>query len=341
MFISETSVRSEPAGPQPALQRLNARVLEVRAAGEPTRLRMLALLRSGELTVGELAQALGQSQPRVSRHLKLLSDTGLAERAQEGAWVFCRLAPPGARARVLAEALLGDLDPEDPILAEDARRLREARAAREEAAAAYFASVAGEWNTLRKLHLPDGDIESALLAMAGPRRFGLMVDIGVGAGRRPIVFRDHAATAIGIDINREMLRVARAELDQAGLESVDLRRGDAYQPPLAPGSADLVVMHQVLHYLADPQRAITECVRLLAPGGVALICDFAKHGLEFLRDHHAHHRLGFSHEEIVGWARSAGAIVAGRRTLRPSRSVSGKGGLTVEIWRVERGEDAR
>ncbi len=296
----------------------------LRAAGEPTRLRVLALLARGELAVGEIASVLGQSQPRVSRHLRLLTEAGLIERSPEGAWVFYRLS--GGLGEWLSELCAK----EDPALRQDAQRLDEIRAARDEAAAAYFEANAADWDRIRKLHLPDADIEAAVLAAAGAGPFDLMVDAGVGAGRLIEVFADRVRRAEGFDTSRKMLAVARAALDD--LSKAVVRYGDIYAPPLAPEAADLVTIHHVLHFLSDPKRAIREAARLLRPGGRLVIVDFAPHGLEFLREQHAHRRLGFADAEIAAWCAEAGVPRLETTTLTPE----GAGNLTVKIWAGDR-----
>ncbi|MGE0595072.1 MAG: ArsR/SmtB family transcription factor [Hyphomonadaceae bacterium] len=299
----------------------------LRAAGEQTRLRALALLTEGELAVGELALALGQSQPRVSRHLKLLTEAGLVERAPEGAWVFYRLPSAPTTERKLAAAALAMLDPADPVLARDSERLRTIRAARDAAAAAYFERNAADWARLRALHLPEADIEAAILEAAGRGPFDLMVDVGVGQGRMIQVFADRVRRAEGFDTSRQMLAIARAQLDELQAKAA-VRYGDAYAPPLGGESADLVTIHQVLHFLADPGRAVAEAARLLKPGGRLVIVDFAPHALEFLREKHAHRRLGFADAEIAEWAAAAGVARLATKTLAPSKP----GDLTVKIW---------
>ncbi|MEQ1707700.1 MAG: metalloregulator ArsR/SmtB family transcription factor [Terricaulis sp.] len=299
----------------------------LRAAGEQTRLRALALLTEGELAVGELAQALGQSQPRVSRHLKLLTEAGLVERAPEGAWVFYRLPRANTTERHFAEAALAMLDPADPVLARDTERLGAIRAAREQAAAAYFERNAADWERVRALHLPEADIDSAILTAAGPGPFELMVDVGVGQGRMIQLFADRVRRAEGFDTSRQMLAIARASLD--GLQAkAAVRIGDAYAPPMAPNSADLVTIHQVLHFLSDPKRAVSEAARLLKPAGRLVIVDFAPHQLEFLREEHAHRRLGFSDAEITEWCVVAGVPALRTTTLLPKK----RDALSVKIW---------
>jgi ArsR family transcriptional regulator len=299
----------------------------LRAAGEQTRLRVLALLREGELAVTELAQALGQSQPRVSRHLKLLTDAGLVERAPEGAWVFYRLPRTRTVERFFAEATLAALDPDDPVLQRDLERLSAIRAAREEAAAQYFAHNAADWERVRALHLPEADIDSAILEAAGAGPFAFMVDVGVGQGRMIELFADRVERAEGFDTSRQMLAIARASLDRLKAKA-GVRLGDAYAPPIEAGAADLVTIHQVLHFLADPGRAVLESARLLKRGGRLVIVDFAPHDLEFLRERHAHRRLGFADAEVAAWCEAAGVARVSATTLGPREG----GALTVKIW---------
>lgn len=320
MFIS-------PSRLAPELRDADRVVGALRAAGEQTRLRALALLSEGELAVGELAQALGQSQPRVSRHLKLLTEAGLVERAPEGAWVFYRLPRAHTTERQFAEAALAMLDPADPVLARDAERLDAIRGAREQSAAAYFERNAADWERLRSLHLPEADIDSAILEAAGAGPFELMVDVGVGQGRIIQLFASRVARAEGFDTSRQMLAVARATLDDLKSKAA-VRFGDAYAPPIEAGSADLVTIHQVLHFLGDPRRAVAEAARMLKPGGRVLIVDFAPHQLEFLREEHAHRRLGFSDEEIAEWCHGAGVPQVKTTALAPTRPDA----LTVKIW---------
>lgn len=323
MFMSLTRPYGWPA------ERL---VEALKAAGEPTRLRALALLARGELSVGELASALGQSQPRVSRHMKLLTASGLAERAPEGSWAFYRLAPHGEPGRALAEALIGAVDPEDPTFKVDLERLELIRAQRSQAAEAYFAKAAADWERVRALHLPDLDIDAAILDAAGPGPFPLMVDCGTGLGRMIRLFIERVGRAEGFDTSRQMLAIARAQLASLPSGRWAVRLGDVYDPPLAKGIADLVTVHQVLHFLPDPDRAVAQAAGLLKPGGRMVIVDFAPHGLEFLREEHAHRRLGFTDTEIARWCAAAGAPLDRTITLAPAR----EGALTVKIWAAQR-----
>lgn len=308
---------------------LGQAVEALRAAGEETRLRVLALLAEGEFSVSDLTDILGQSQPRISRHLKLLVEAGLVERHREGAWAFFRLADQGAFGCVL-KPLLAVLDGGDHRLAADRARVAAVRAQRTHSAQAFFARLAPEWDRLRSLHASEEAVESAVLEAIGDRPVRSLLDLGTGTGRMLQLLAPLASRAIGLDASHAMLSVARANLERADLTRVELRQGDIYAPPFGRGSFDLVLIHQVLHYLDDPARALREAGRMLTPGGRLLIIDFAPHELEFLREAQAHRRLGFAPEQIVGWLAEAGLEGTAIRHLAPP---SGGGEqLTVTLW---------
>jgi ArsR family transcriptional regulator len=299
----------------------------LRGAGEPTRMRILALLSREELSVMEICQILGQSQPRVSRHLKLLAEARLVERFPDGGWVFYRLAAGGPR-RDLMEAALSKLDPKDRFIARDRDRLAEVNSARAAEAAAYFGRNAARWDEVRSLYVAEDEVEAAIVEAAGDGPFNRLIDLGTGAGRMLTLLGGSAATALGLDLSQQMLNIARREVSMAGLERCELRHGDILTTGLADGCADLVVIHRVLHFLADPRAALAEAARLVAPGGRLLIVDFAPHQLEYLRQAHQHRRLGFSDEEIGRWCREAGLEAETAASLAPSA----EGGLTVKVW---------
>ncbi|HEV2816926.1 MAG TPA: metalloregulator ArsR/SmtB family transcription factor [Allosphingosinicella sp.] len=296
------------------------------ALADPTRLRILMLLRAMELSVGELAQVLGQSQPRVSRHVRILIDAGLAERRKEGSWVFLSLGPR-PRIEPLFQLLdrWAEADGDSAWTAADAARLAAVRAERAAAATRYFASHASNWDALRSLHVAESEVEAACRRALEGAPVGRLVDIGTGTGRMIELFAAAADRALGIDRSPEMLRLARAKLAEAGLDSAELRQGDMYALPLASGSADTVTIHQVLHYAQNPAAAVAEAARLLAPGGRLLIVDFAPHEREELRATDAHVRLGFADEAILRHFEEAGL------DGRVVEHLEG-GELTVTIW---------
>jgi ArsR family transcriptional regulator len=300
----------------------------LRAAAEPTRLRLLTLCAQGDLTVTELTHILGQSQPRVSRHLKLLCEAGLLDRFPEGAWVFYRLAARGPAAE-LARALLALLPATDPRLAHDQQRLEGVRAARAERAQAYFRDNAAHWDQMRPLHVDDREVETALVSVFAGRRIRDLVDMGTGTGRILELLGPRVDSAVGIDLSREMLAVARANIEKASLRNCMVRQGDITQLPLASASADAVTIHQVLHYAADPAAVVAEAARVLRPGGLLAIVDFAPHQVEALRESHAHRRLGFADDEVDAWLAAAGL-----EPLPPIRLPGGP--LTVVVWRAQR-----
>lgn len=302
------------------------------AAGEPTRLRMLSLLAAEELSVMELSRILDQSQPRVSRHLKLLTEAGLIERFPDGARVYYRLSHD-ASARRLADTILD-------ILADDAgeadhRQLDAVRKEREAAAAGYFEQVAPQWDRLRSLYVSESAVEAALERAVGPGPFERVVDLGTGSGRMLTLLGKKAKMSIGLDLSQNMLNIARANVSRAGLDRVELRHGDIFGTRLPSQSADLVIVHQVLHYLADPAAAAAEAARLVSPGGRLVIIDFAPHDVEHMREAHQHRRLGFADTEIAGWMTDAGLSPLAPIALPPEPN-AGAERLTVTIWTAER-----
>jgi demethylmenaquinone methyltransferase/2-methoxy-6-polyprenyl-1,4-benzoquinol methylase/ArsR family transcriptional regulator len=302
------------------------------ALGEPTRLRLAALLNEAELTVTELTTILGQSQPRVSRHLKLLVDAGIVERHREGAWAFFRLQD-GDPARFVRDALAA-LDATDATLVADRTRLSEVRSERARMADGYFARHAGDWDQLRALHVAETEVEAALLKVIGPGPFRAVLDLGTGTGRMLSLLAGRAERAVGVDSSAAMLAVARSNIERAGLKNAQLRHGDIYALPVERDGYDVIVIHQVLHYLDDPARAIREACRALRPGGRLLVVDFAPHDVEFLRTDHAHRRLGFTAQEICDALTDAGLIDASSSNVGADRSTK----LTVTIWQAR---DAR
>lgn len=307
---------------------LNRLVEILKAAAEPTRLRILVLLSSGDLTVTDLTEILGQSQPRISRHLKLLSEAGLIDRYQEGAWAWFRLRHDSAAVN-LARSIIGVTAGSDAVISRDQTRLGQVRSVRAEKALAYFNSNAKSWDELRKLHVSEAKVEAALREMIGDRPVNAYLDLGTGTGRLLQLFEGIYRNGTGVDASREMLSVARANLERSGISKASVRLGDIFNLPLDGGSFDLVTIHQVLHYLENPEIAIEEAARMLRPGGRLVIVDFAPHRLEELRSEHLHARLGFSHQQIEAWLGKAGLEIAAVRDLSPE---SDQEALTVTLW---------
>jgi ubiquinone/menaquinone biosynthesis C-methylase UbiE/DNA-binding MarR family transcriptional regulator len=308
-------------------------LLGLKAAGECTRLRLLALLDRGEFNVKDLTQILGQSQPRLSRHLKLLTEAHLIERFQEGSSVFYAISREGIGA-VMARRMLELLDPQDASLGRDLGRAAAVRRERAEAALAYFDKYAPEWDTIRSLHVYEAQVEAAMLAALGPGPFDLLLDLGAGAGRILELFAPFTKRGLGFDISRDMLACARAKLEAAGISHCQARLGDIFNLAVEDDAADAVIIHQVLHFLEEPAKAILEAGRVLKPGGRLLIVDFAPHGIELLRESFAHRRLGFERYQVEGWLRQAGLDATGYEELRPEPGASEK--LTVSLWLAAR-----
>lgn len=308
---------------------LDALVDVLKAAGEPTRMRLVALLAAGDLTVTDLTEILGQSQPRISRHLKLLAEVELIDRYQEGAWAYFRLRQEGARVG-LVRAMLASASADDAVLSRDAARLTTLKKARAEKAQAYFSRNAAGWDELRRLHVSERDVEAKLREMVGDEPVESLLDLGTGTGRILQLFEGLYRRGVGVDASRDMLAVARSNLERAGITKASIRHGDIFNLPLDGHAFDLVIIHQVLHFLDEPEAAIAEAARMLMPGGRLVIIDFAPHGLEHLRDEHAHARLGFSHQVISDWLAKAGLVLEKTTDLSPEGAEEEK--LTVTIW---------
>ncbi len=307
---------------------MDALLSGLRAAGEPTRLRLLALCAHGELSVTELTLILGQSQPRVSRHLKLLVDAGLLERFREGAMVFYRIAEQSESA-ILARNLVDLLPNDSDELTRDLSRLEDIRKKRMEAATAYFTENASRWNQIRSLHVSENQVEQCLLSLVGENKIESYLDIGTGTGRILSLMSERVQQGLGIDQSNAMLAMARAHLEREGLKNVWVRKGDMYSMPMSDDCVDLATIHLVLHYSHDPQLVINEAARTLKKGGRLIIVDFAPHQEEQLRSEHKHQRLGFSDEEIRDCLREAG--------LKPGKTHALAGDpLTVKLWQATR-----
>jgi len=311
----------------------------LRAGAESTRLRLLFILSHGEFNVTELTAILAQSQPRVSRHLKLMCEAGLVDRHKEGSWVLFRLSESGAGAAV-ARLIVDLLPAKDELLRRDAERLASIVEARQRAAQAYFSWVARHWDKIRSLHVAEAEVEAALAGLIGTDKIDLLLDLGTGTGRMLELFAPLARQAVGIDQSREMLGVARSNIEARGLRHVQVRQGDLYSLPYPTGFADLITIHQVLHYLDDPQRALIEAARVLRPDGRLAVVDLAPHELEFLRESAAHRRLGISNDHLGQWLKRAGLEIVEHRLLPPPVDPATPG-LSVSLWLARVPADAR
>ncbi|MDH5555756.1 MAG: metalloregulator ArsR/SmtB family transcription factor [Alphaproteobacteria bacterium] len=300
----------------------------LRAAAEPSRLRLLALCAHAELTVSELVQIIGQSQPRVSRHLKLLCEAGLLDRFREGTWAFYRLSEKG-RGADLARVLIDLIPEDDGTLTLDLQRLEAVKKSNSNRAAEYFRQNAESWDKIRSLHIAEDAVENALRDLFPASGIKDFLDIGTGTGRVLELFGPQIERGVGIDMSREMLAVARANLQKADLRNCQVRQGDMYQLPFSDDSFDGVVIHQVLHFAEDPAEVIAEAARALRPGGRLVVVDFAPHHQEMLREEHAHRRLGFNDSEVARWFGLAG--------LSSEKTVMLEGEpLTVCLWSATR-----
>ena len=309
---------------------LNEMVDVLKAVAETTRLRILFLLDKGDLTVSDITKILGQSQPRVSRHLRLLMEARLIERYQEGAWAYFSLSSCSLR-REMLKIVLQHIDVEDNLINADLMRLGEVKKERSLAAAAYFSKNAHDWDKLRLLHVPDNTVEQTMVELVGTTPFQSMLDIGTGTGSLLKLFAPLYTRAIGIDNNRDMLAVARVNLDKAGVSNAQVRLGDVANLPVEKETFNLVTIYQVLHFLSDPEVAIFEAARVMRPGARLIIVDYAPHGLEYLHEKYAHVRMGFSDSQMEYWLDKAGLTLEKTLSFQPQQNGNTKG-LTLKLW---------
>ena len=309
---------------------LNSLLGALRAAAESTRLRLLAILARNELTVTELTRILGQSQPRISRHLKLLCEAHLLDRHQEGSWVLYGIADSGPAAHIVRE-LISLLPEEDLELDRDAQRLESIRQEHIRKATAYFKENAKAWDDIRKMYVAEEDVEKAMLSAVGDIEIESLLDLGTGTGRILEIFSPCIKRGLGIDLSREMLAIARAKLESSSISNCHVRYGNIYGLAVDKGSMNVVTIHHVLHFLDDPAQVIEEAVRTLKRGGRILIVDFAPHQVEALREKHAHRRLGFADEEVNTWLRRAGATSRALHHLTTTQSDAAEQ-LVVSLW---------
>jgi len=300
------------------------------AAADPTRLRLLSLAASGAFCVNDFCDVLGQSQPRLSRHLRLLHEAGLLERTREGvnAWYVLAQGDQG----VLARDLLRRADAENPVLAADRRGAARVLAERAREASEKFRRAGADWDEMRALDLPAAEVEAALLALlagqpvqaAGPAPLGRVLDVGTGTGRLLELLAPRMACGLGIDASRTMLALARVRLAKPDFAHCSVRLADMYALPLHDAAYDLVLLQMVLHYAEDPAQVIVEAARVLAPGGRLLIVDLAPHTRAELRERLAHRALGFADSDLAPLLAQAG--------LRVDRAAEVAGPMHVRIW---------
>ena len=290
----------------------------LRACGEPTRLRLLALAARGAFCVVELTDILGQSQPRLSRHLRLLCDAGVLERVREGANVWFGLPPDAG----LVHEVLARIPEDDPVLAADRRAAARVLAERARVASESFRKQGADWDEMRALALPAAVIEETLLSLA-PAEIGRVLDIGTGTGRMLELLAPRVASGLGVDASRAMLALARARLAKPGLGHLSVRQADMYSLPVAR-RFDLVLMHMVLHYAEDPAAALAEAARAMTPGGTLIVVDLLRHDWTAVTDRLAHRWPGFGDEEMAALMATAG--------LRPDQAMTVNGPLETRLW---------
>jgi len=277
----------------------------LRALAEPTRLRLLALAARGGFCVVDFTEILDQSQPRLSRHLKLLCDAGLLARLREGANVWFTL--PEDDKGGLVRSLLARLPEQDPELAADRRQAARVLAERARSASSGFAENPAAWDEMRTIGLPAEAAEAALLGLL-PAPPGRLLDVGTGTGWLLVRAAPLIKSGLGIDASRTMLALARSRLADAGFGHCSVRLADMYRLPLPDGGFDVVTLCMVLHHAEDPMAVLTEAARVLRPGGRLLIAELDHYDAPSLIAPLSHRWPGFSVERMTQMLSDAGFV---------------------------------
>lgn len=303
----------------------------LRAAAEPTRLRLLALAARGAFCVTELTEILGQSQPRLSRHLKLLCESGLLERVREGAnaWFALPTGPDGN----LARGLVARLPADDATLEADRRQAARVLAERAREASERFRRQGADWDEMRALDLPAPAVEDALLSLVPPAPESRLLDVGTGTGRVLELLAPRFGQGLGVDASKAMLALARSRLSRAGLTHCAVRLADMYRLPLTDASFDTAVLQMVLHYAEDPAGVLAEVARVLRPDARLIVIDLVRHERDDVTAKLAHRWPGFDDATMGKMLRDVG--------LHGGEPLSVPGPLEIRIWPATRRADVR
>ena len=280
-------------------------VRTLKALADPLRLRVLAAVAEEELTVGEVQEVVDSVQSSVSRNLAILREAGFVQDRKEGTSVYFSVRRNMPEPAVELFKSLQSRLAEIPEVKRDQARLQECRRRRLRKSESYFGSVAGDWERIRKSYFDDR-VTSLSIEKLLPRDL-MLADIGCGTGSLTFELARFARKVIGVDSSHEMLRRARAIAKERDLENVEFRQGDALELPLPSRSVDAAFCVMVLHFLADPARAMAGLCRITRPGGSVILVDLVQHKQEWMREQMAHQWLGFDRPAIERWFRQAGA----------------------------------
>lgn len=286
------------------------RLLKVLA--DETRIRLLVVLRSGELTVSELVSILVLHQSNISRHLSQLREVGLLQDRREGTLAYYRWSEPLHSSPDLLRTI-DELSRQLPDAVQLEAKIQEVLEERRSQSEDFFDRIAGDY---RKLVEPGGSAEALTAAFASLLKADLAVDIGCGEGDLALLLARGCRKVMAIDRSPKMLEVLQQRCKDENLHNLVCQRGEMEQLPLESGTADLAMMSQVLHHAADPAAAVAEMARILQPGGRFALLDLLAHDREWTREQLGDLWLGFREEQIQGWLEQAGLTVY-YRAVRP------------------------
>ncbi|MDL2285267.1 metalloregulator ArsR/SmtB family transcription factor [Desulfovibrio sp. OttesenSCG-928-F07] len=295
-----------------------------KALSDETRLRLLLVLHRYELNVNELVELMDMGQSRVSRHLKILSSSGLLTHRRDGLWVFYSAAQEGP-GRKFIDAIYPFLTSEgfaqqDLALAAGIVEERSAKTSQ------FFNTIAEDWDAMSREVLGAFNLPEMVEKMM-PERCKVAVDLGCGTGNVLEHLLNHSEEVIGVDGSARMLELARRRFSQSG-SRLSLRIGDLEHLPLRDSEADFICINLVLHHLADPGGVLLEVKRALKPNGVFLLTEFDKHTDESLRADYGDRWLGFEADTLESYMRSAGFEVTS------SQSYPVEKGLSVHMFKA-------
>jgi DNA-binding transcriptional ArsR family regulator len=299
----------------------------LKAISEPTRFRLVRLCAQGELTVSELMRIVGQSQPRVSRHLKLLQDAGILERFREQHWVFYRVAQE-EHYQLLVSGLIKQIEKNETIIQLDQSRLIELQAARATLSETFIETELPDWLRLHEYHGDTARFESAVQDALAEKTVGHLLDVATGTGRMLKIVGPLASSGVGIDLSKKMVTVARSVLAESGLAHLTVRQEDMYQMRFAARHFDTITIDQVLYFATNPDALIKETARVLKYGGRLLVVAFTAS-----KTAKTPPSVGIELSDIQQWIESAGLKITNTNIL-PGDS------LDISLLVSEKAKDA-
>jgi ubiquinone/menaquinone biosynthesis C-methylase UbiE/DNA-binding transcriptional ArsR family regulator len=295
-------------------------IKRLKAISDQTRLRLFFILQRYELNVNEIVSIIGMVQSGISRHLKILMESGLLSSRRDGSFIYY-FTDQNGKNRALMDLVSSELCHQE-ICKEDMRKAEDIIKIRKSKTKKFFQNVAGKWDVLKKEVLGDFDLT---LAIKDRKDMGATIaDIGCGTGELIENIQGVGETLIGIDSSPEMLEQARKRL--SGYKNTNLRLGELEHLPMKNFETNTVILSMVLNYIPGPAKAIQEISRVMASGGLFIISDFEKHNRESIKELIGDSWQGFKKEEVESW------LIESNFTLETIQNFSANYGLTINVF---------